>query len=204
MIVIIDYGIGNLRAISNMLFRLGFENKISRDSDMIGQAKGLILPGNGHYDACLKAFHALDILPAIKHGVFEKNVPILGICVGAQMLGHTSEEGHEKGLGWLDMDVVKFPADSDLKIPNMGWREVEVTDSGADYFHFSKSGTRFYFTHSFYMQPHDNSLKLLQSDYGLPFAAAVGRDNIIGVQFHPEKSHAYGKEFFTHFAGMSS
>ena len=140
MIVIIDYGIGNLRAISNMLFRLGFENKISRDSDMIGQAKGLILPGNGHYDACLKAFHALDILPAIKHGVFEKNVPILGICVGAQMLGHTSEEGHEKGLGWLDMDVVKFPADSDLKIPNMGWREVEVTDSGADYSIFPNRG----------------------------------------------------------------
>ena len=162
---------------------------------MIGQAKGLILPGNGHYDACLKAFHALDILPAIKHGVFEKNVPILGICVGAQMLGHTSEEGHEKGLGWLDMDVVKFPADSDLKIPNMGWREVEVTDSGADYFHFSKSGTRFYFTHSFYMQPHDNSLKLLQSDYGLPFAAAVGRDNIIGVQFHPEKVTHMVKNF---------
>ncbi len=202
MIIIIDYGIGNLRAISNMLSRLGIKNLISRSKEDIKAASGIILPGNGHYDACLKAFRSFEILPEIEKAVLMNNVPFLGICVGAQMLGHTSEEGQEIGLGWLDMDVKKLPATSDFKVPNMGWRYVEQTHRHANSEGLIKLDSRFYFTHSYYMRPNDDAITFLESDHGFRFAAAVRKDNIIGVQFHPEKSHGFGKYFLSSFEGI--
>ena len=141
-------------------------------------------------------------MPAVEKAVFLNNVPLLGICVGAQMLGHGSEEGQEIGLGWLDMDVAKLPVTQDLKVPNMGWRNVEQIDTHESVDGLVKCGSRFYFTHSYYMKPRDKSIILLESEHGFQFAAAVRKDNIIGVQFHPEKSHGFGKYFLSGFEGM--
>lgn len=203
MIVIIDYGLGNLRAISNMLTRIGINNHISNSPEDIKKAGGLVLPGNGHYDACLTSLRALDVLDTIEDRVLKNGVPFLGICVGAQMLGSRSEEGKEDGLGWLDLEVKKLPTTADLKVPNMGWRYVSIPNSKiGDAKKLVSPGSRFYFTHSYYLSPFSSSLTLLESDHGFKFSAAVQKDNIIGVQFHPEKSHKYGKQFFVSFADM--
>jgi glutamine amidotransferase len=200
MIAIFDYDIGNIAAVSNMLRRIGQPSVITADPNLIEQADRIILPGNGHFDACMKNLRATGLVPLLEKKVLEQGTPILGICVGAQMLGLSSEEGVEPGLGWLNMTVRRFARKPGLRVPHMGWSEVTrpmpdhrlVQDLGDD--------ARFYFVHSYYLSPSDGVDVLLDAEYDGPFAAGVVRGNIAGVQFHPEKSHRFGKSLLANFA----
>lgn len=199
MLAIIDYDIGNLGAIANMLTRLGARAKITSDPEEVGAAAGLILPGNGSFDACMSGLRSTGLLPIIEKSVFDRKVPLLGICVGAQMLGNGSEEGKQRGLGWMDMTVHKFPASASLRVPHMGWRSVTVTQPCDPIGGAIEPDSRFYFVHSYFLKPASDANVFLQANYGLDFAAGVVKDNIYGVQFHPEKSHRYGKNLLRAF-----
>lgn len=200
MIAIIDYDIGNLAAVANMLHRVGAASVITADAGRIAEAEKIILPGNGAFDACLRNLRASGLVPVLERKVLEQRTPLLGICVGAQMLGHGSEEGQEPGLGWMDLRVRRFPALPDLRVPHMGWDEVTVAAPGHALVRGLEADARFYFVHSYYIEPADPADLLLGSHYGVDFAAGVAHGNIAGVQFHPEKSHRFGKRLLSNFA----
>lgn len=199
MIVIVDYDIGNVSAVANMLARVGAKCEITSSPTIISQASKIILPGNGSFDACMKNLRASGLIPILEEKVLTQKIPLLGICVGAQMLGNTSEEGTEAGLGWLDIRVRRFPSMPGFRIPHMGWNEVFSSNSDSAKLHGVEAGARFYFVHSYYMDPADSSDVLLSAKYGIEFAAAVSRQNITGLQFHPEKSHRFGRRIFEAF-----
>lgn len=200
MITVVDYDIGNLSAVANMFKRIGAECEITSDAEKIRNATKLVLPGNGAFDACMRALHQTGLIPVLEEKVLQGLTPLLGICVGAQMLGRGSEEGIEKGLGWLDMIVKRFPSTLNLKIPHMGWTEVERIRPEDPLVSGLDDRPRFYFVHSYYMEPEDSQYVLLSAHYGIDFAAAVRSGNIVGVQFHPEKSHRYGKQLLEQFS----
>ena len=200
MIAIIDYDIGNLGAVSNMLQRLGTACEITADPAVVDKAAGIILPGNGAFDACMRGLRQTGLIPLLERRVLQQHTPLLGICVGAQMLGTTSEEGVEPGLGWLDMRVCRFASLQGLRIPHMGWNEVRVRQSQHPLATGLGADARFYFVHSFCMVPQHTRDVLMTTHYGTDFAAAVAHRNIAGVQFHPEKSHRFGKQLLGNFA----
>lgn len=204
MIAIIDYDIGNLAAVANMLQRIGAVCRITADPDLIDQADRIVLPGNGAFDACMRNLRATGLLPLLEDKVLRQRVPLLGICVGAQMLGHGSEEGVEPGLGWIDLRVRRFPEMPGLRVPHMGWNTVSVAHADTALVRDIEPQARFYFVHSYYMAPVDDREVLLRAHYGIDFAAGVGRDNLAGVQFHPEKSHRFGKRLLANFARGSA
>lgn len=203
MIVIIDYNIGNITAIVNMLQRLGLPCKVTANANEVVKAERLILPGNGAFDACMLNLRASGLIPLLEEQVLQRGVPLLGICVGAQMLGHVSAEGVEPGLSWLNMRVERFPALPDMRIPHMGWNRVAAAHKNHPLTQGIPIDTRFYFVHSYYMQPQDPEDVSLRAHYGIDFAAGVARGNIAGVQFHPEKSHRFGKQLLSAFASWA-
>lgn len=203
MIAIIDYDIGNIAAVSNMLSRIGLQSHITSSPEDVERADRIILPGNGSFDACMKNLRATGLIPVLERKVLEQHTPLLGICVGAQMLGLGSEEGVEQGLGWLDMEVLHFPDIRDLRVPHMGWNHVRSMSLAHSLTREMANDARFYFVHSYYMQPKNSSDILMSATYGIEFAAGVSRGNISGVQFHPEKSHRFGKQLLTSFAGSN-
>ena len=200
MIAIIDYDIGNIAAVSNMLSRIGLQSHITSSPEDVERADRIILPGNGSFDACMKNLRATGLIPVLERKVLEQHTPLLGICVGAQMLGLRSEEGVEQGLGWLDMEVLRFPDIPDLRVPHMGWNHVRSMSLAHSLTREMANDARFYFVHSYYMQPKNSSDILMSATYGIEFAAGVSRGNISGVQFHPEKSHRFGKQLLASFA----
>lgn len=200
MIAIIDYDVGNIAAVANMLKRIGVRSVITNDSDVISKADRIILPGNGSFDTCMRNLRASGLVPIIERLVFADGVPLLGICVGAQMLGTSSEEGSEPGLGWLNMTVHRFPESAGFPVPHMGWCEVISSQPDNPLLAGLDDGSRFYFVHSYYMVPNDPADVLLKACYGQEFVAGVARGKVAGVQFHPEKSHRFGKQFLTSFA----
>ena len=203
MITIINYGVGNLASIKNMLKKAGFESELATDEETIGKAAKIILPGIGAFDHCMSEFNKSGLRNIVTKQVLEQKTPVLGICVGLQMLMEGSEEGTEQGLGWIAGETVKFKKEKlgDLKIPHMGWTNVQIakktplTENLGDQ-------PRFYFVHSYYVQPSDKSDEMLTAFYGYEFTAAVNRDNIYGAQFHPEKSHKYGMRILENFARL--
>lgn len=199
MIAIIDYNIGNIAAVANMLRRIGLPCRIVADPSEVAAADRIILPGNGSFDACMRNLRASGMVPVLEDRVLKDGVPLLGICVGAQMLGTESEEGQERGLGWLDMRVRRFPDLLGLKVPQMGWNQVTPMQPNNSLTQGMTEDTRFYFVHSYFMEPANRDDVLLQASYGIEFAAGVCRANIAGVQFHPEKSHRFGKQLLTAF-----
>ncbi|MBU4277677.1 MAG: imidazole glycerol phosphate synthase subunit HisH [Proteobacteria bacterium] len=202
MIVIIDYGLGNLRSILNMLEKLGVSAAISNNIEEIEQANRIILPGVGAFDTAMNNINKLGLLEILNQKVVKQKTPILGICLGMQLLAKSSQEGKMPGLGWVDAEVVRFsfPGEKDLKlkIPHMGWNEVEPT--GESHF-FPEAGAeyRYYFVHSYYMicKNHQDSIGI--THHGLDFTSVVMRENILGFQFHPEKSHKFGIELLKRF-----
>lgn len=203
MIVILDYGIGNVNSILNMLNHVGGEAVISSDLDIIEKANALILPGVGAFDNGMRKLQSSGFLPVINDKVLNRNTPILGICLGMQLLFDSSEEGNLSGLGFIPGNVTKFnfshlDESSQLKIPHMGWNIVNTKDDNKLFSNVNEQ-QRFYFVHSYHVNCKDPSDKLASTKYGYEFVCAVNRKNIWGAQFHPEKSHKFGMNFFKNF-----
>lgn len=201
MITIVDYGLGNLGSIRNMLKKIGFDSEIRSDAESIRRATKLILPGVGAFDAGMRQLADSGIIPTLQECVFERRVPILGICLGMQLLTKCSEEGTLPGLGWVDAKVVRFKFDSEskLKVPHMGWN-VTHPCKDAPLIRNAETEERYYFVHSYYVQCMKRDDVLLTATYGHTFDAAFSCGNIMGVQFHPEKSHKFGMRLLHNFA----
>lgn len=193
MIVIIDYGMGNVASIANMLNKIGSSSVISGDPTVILSAKKLILPGVGAFDTGMRNLDERGLLPVLTAKVCDMKTPLLGICLGMQMLTTRSEEGERPGLGWLSAETrrFKFPDESGLKIPHMGWNTISV-EKDSPLFRGNNEEQRFYFVHSYHVACDNKSDILATTNYGGDFVSAVASENIFGVQFHPEKSHKFG------------
>jgi len=201
MLTIVDYGVGNLASIKNMLKKVGCDALISSNESEILSADKLILPGVGAFDTCANKLKESGLLSALNKKALEEKIPLLCICVGCQLLMEKSEEGIESGLGWIKGEVKKFDQQQmtgDLKIPHMGWTDVELNKPSL-LFKNMYDEPRFYFVHSYYPAPINSDDVLMYANYGYKFAAAVERENIIGVQFHPEKSHKFGMKLLENF-----
>lgn len=198
-IVIIDYGMGNLGSIKNMLKAVGSDATITGDIAQIRQARKLILPGVGAFDNGMANIKKMKLLPVLNELVLRKKIPILGICLGMQLMTQKSEEGKLPGLGWLKAETKKFRFDNGLKIPHMGWNNIKVIKKHA-LARGLNSLSRFYFVHSYHVVCAEPQDILFETRYGYPFVSAFQKGNIIGVQFHPEKSHKYGLQLLSNFA----
>lgn len=191
MIVIVDYDIGNLASVCNMLRKAGAEAVISRDENAILAADKLILPGVGHFDHGMKMLQGSGLRRALDKFALELRKPVLGICLGAQMLGRKSAEGELPGLGWIDMECRRFPDMEGLRVPHMGWARVESKQASMLFDHAGPDA-RYYFVHSYHMVCENPQNVIATCHYGIEFPCAVKRMNIFGVQFHPEKSLRHG------------
>jgi glutamine amidotransferase len=203
MMLIVDYGLGNLRSIENMLRRAGIEAVISRDFAEISRASKLILPGVGHFGFGMESLHRLGLVEVLNERVLDAHVPILGICLGAQLLGRTSEEGDCSGLNWVPMDIVRFDhsrMQRGQKVPHMGW--TDTSHKGCGLFRGMSGSPRFYYVHSYHFRCEDQSIVMCTAEHGYRFASGIACGNILGVQFHPEKSHLYGLHLLRNFATM--
>jgi imidazole glycerol-phosphate synthase subunit HisH len=203
MITIVNYGVGNLASIKNMLKKAGFESELATERDTIEKASKIILPGIGAFDHCMIEFNKSGLRESVTHKVMADKIPLLGICVGLQMLMEASEEGVEPGLGWIAGKTVKFKKGKlgGLKIPHMGWTNVSITKNTSLTDNLGDQ-PRFYFVHSYHVQLDDPSDEMLTAHYGYDFTAAVSRQNIHGAQFHPEKSHKYGMKILENFGRL--
>jgi imidazole glycerol-phosphate synthase subunit HisH len=203
MIAIVNYGVGNLASIKNMLKKAGYESVLASDEGTIEKADKIILPGIGAFDHCMQQFNASGLRPLVTKRVMEDKIPLLGICVGLQMLMEASEEGTEPGLGWIAGKTIKFKKENlnGLKIPHMDWTNVQVVKNTLLTENLGEQ-PRFYFVHSYHVQPKFPEDELMRAHYGYDFTAAVNRENIYGVQFHPEKSHRYGLKILENFARL--
>lgn len=205
MICVVDYGIGNLGSILNMLKRIGAPAMVSSDASAIQDADRLILPGVGAFDTGMRNLAERGLIPVLEQRVLGEGIPVLGLCLGAQLLTERSREGSLPGLGWIPGETVNFdldPADSRLKIPHMGWSGVRAARphplfTGLD------DEARFYFVHSYHLSCRNEEHVLGFAHHGYDFPAAIGFGNVMGVQFHPEKSHRYGMRLLKNFAELS-
>jgi glutamine amidotransferase len=203
MIAIIDYGCGNLGSIKNMIRKIGGEAVITSDIEQIKLAKKIILPGVGSFDTGMNNLKASGFIDVLNEKAFKEKVPFLGICLGMQLMTKGSEEGSEPGLGWFDADTIKFTfeKDSKNKIPNMGWKHVDVKKTSA-YFNDMYPEPRFYFVHSYYVRSNNTADILTTSVYGNEYVSGFEKENLCGVQFHPEKSHKFGMKLFSNFLAI--
>ncbi len=209
MIVIVDYGMGNLHSVQKGFERVGFPAEVSHDADLIRQATGLVLPGVGAFKKAMENLQALDLERPILRYV-ESGKPFLGICLGLQLLFSGSEEfGSERGLGVFKGKVVRFPgpgsADGQggelLKVPHMGWNEIRICRRTAALEGIAE-GSHFYFVHSYYPVPADSGIVATTTDYGIPFVSSVSWGKLYACQFHPEKSQSAGLRILQNFGRL--
>ena len=205
MITIIDYEMGNVGSIANMLKYIGVESTIESDPDKIKNASKILLPGVGSFDTAINKIKEKNLLEVLNEKALKEQVPVLGICLGMQLLTNGSEEGEERGLGWIPAKTIAFKdrIDSSLKIPHMGWNLVKKAQESSltkEFELFDES--RFYFVHSYFVEVEDEQNSILKTDYGVEFDSAIAKDNIFGAQFHPEKSHKFGMKLFENFARL--
>ncbi len=201
-ITIIDYGTSNLGSMQNMLKKLGVASRFATTPGDVLVAEKIILPGVGSFDAGMRTLKATGMIESLNHVVLEKHVPVLGVCLGMQMLGGGSEEGSETGLGWIDSRAIRFDNVSypGMRVPHMGWNEVDVKKA-SPLTAAAPERPRFYFANSYHVVCNDPSDELLETEYaGLRFTSAIERGHIRGAQFHPEKSHRYGMWLLKNFA----
>ena len=204
MITIIDYGVGNIFAFQNVYKRLNIPTKIAKTQEDLADAKKLILPGVGSFDYAMDQLNSSGMREKLDELVLEKKVPVIGICVGMQMMGNRSDEGKLDGLKWIDSEILKF--DESLiqqrtKLPHMGWNDVNPIKNHPLFNGLEKEAI-FYFLHSFYFRCKNETESIAVSNYGISFSSAVHRENIYGIQFHPEKSHQYGEKLLHNFANL--
>jgi imidazole glycerol-phosphate synthase subunit HisH len=201
VIAIIDYGLGNLGSIQNICRKLGAEATLTNDAAVIMEADKIILPGVGSFDAGMGNLRTLGLEPVLNKKVLVEKTPVLGICLGAQLMTKSSEEGVEAGLGWFDAHTKKFnlvDVSGKWPLPNIGWRDVEIHNNYG-LLDSIEDVPRFYFVHNFYMEVKHRNIVSLTSRYGVEFVCGLHKENIHCVQFHPEKSHRFGLEFFKKF-----
>ena len=204
MITIIDYGAGNLRSVQNMLRHVGAEATIASTSAEIEKASKLILPGVGHFDFGMKNLASCGLLDVLHDKALNQQTPFLGICLGAQLLTRRSEEGDLPGLGWIAADTRRFDTsrlDDSLRVPHMGWAETEY-QSENPFVQETGEKPRYYYVHSYHIVCDRQEDELCHATHGYRFTAGVQRDNIAGVQFHPEKSHRFGSAFLKKFVDL--
>jgi imidazole glycerol-phosphate synthase subunit HisH len=201
---IIDYGVGNIGSIANMLKKVGEESIITSDLEMINKAQKLILCGIGAFDDGMSKLEVMGLIPTLKRKVLEEKIPILGVCLGMQLFTNGSEEGRKEGLGFVNATTKRFDFENKesngrfLKVPHMGWNLVEL-EKTSPLFSGMFPDPRFYFVHSYHVVVEEKTDVLLTSEYGYRFTAAFEHENIIGVQFHPEKSHKFGMKLYENF-----
>ncbi len=204
MITIVDYGLGNIRAFVNVYDRLNIKSKIANSKEDLKDAQKIILPGVGSFDYAMSQLNSSGMRDELEYQVLERKIPVMGICVGMQMLSKNSEEGKLDGLGWIDgearlFDVSLIPYKTQL--PHMGWNSVSIKKENNLLRDFD-SDSRFYFLHSYYFHCNKEEDVIAETEYGLQYASAVKKDNIYGVQFHPEKSHNNGTKLLSNFANL--
>jgi len=201
MIVIVDYGMGNLGSIVNMFKKIGAKAIISGDPEVIATAPKLLLPGVGSFDRAMERIHELGLKPVLDEQALVVKKPILGICLGMQLLTRGSEEGKLPGLGWVPADTIRFPSMPGLRIPHMGWNVVQPSTPSPLTRNLPEE-SRFYFVHSYRVNVDEEHNSILKCQYGVSFDAAVQKENIYGAQFHPEKSHRFGMQLLRNFAAI--
>ncbi len=202
MITIIDYGMGNLASVQNMFKRIGAPCEITGDLDKINKAQKILLPGVGAFDAAVQRIDATGLRSLLSQKAEVEKVPVLGICLGMQLLTKSSEEGKLSGLGWIPAKTIKFSFDagSNLKVPHMGWNEIHVVNQ-YPLINDLPPEPRFYFVHSYHVKAEDAKYVIARTHYGHDFDSMITNgDNIFGAQFHPEKSHKFGMKLFENFA----
>ena len=205
MIAIVNYGLGNVQAIANIYHKLGVPAVLATSAEQIESAERIVLPGVGAFDRAMGQLDESGMREALQAAVIGNRKPVLGICVGMQMLAERSDEGDAAGLGWVKGEVRKFDVSrfqQQTHLPHMGWNDVAPV-GGDPLFTELDNGARFYFLHSFYFSPANAGDVIARADYNGPFACAVRSGNVFGVQFHPEKSHQWGIQLLRNFAGLS-
>lgn len=202
-IVVIDYGMGNLRSVQKKFERVGAQVLVTSDLNEIDQAKKLILPGIGHFGNGVNNLRKTGIWDVLNKKVLDEKVPILGICLGMQLMATHSEEGDIEGLGWFDADVVKFTIEDTLKfkVPHMGWNDARVEKESLLFNNVSKEAM-YYFVHSYHIKCNNSEDVLTTTRYEYAFTSSIQKDNIYGTQFHPEKSHDWGELLYKNFANI--
>jgi imidazole glycerol-phosphate synthase subunit HisH len=203
MITIVDYGMGNLGSVKNMFKFIGVKSTIESDPDKIKSASKILLPGVGSFDTAMEKINKNNLKEVLDEKALKERVPVLGICLGMQLLTKSSDEGSLDGLGWIPAKTISFKdrVSKKYRVPHMGWNVVNKSNEslltqGFDEF----DETRFYFVHSYFVQVEDEKNSILKTDYGINFDSAIQKDNIYGAQFHPEKSHKFGMKLFKNFA----
>lgn len=200
MITIIDYKVGNLGSIVNMLKKIGVKSKLATSIEDIKSAEKLILPGVGAFDSGILNLRKTGLIEVLNEKVLVQKTPVLGICLGVQLMCKGSEEGEQNGLGWFDAEVKKFnfPKGSVYKVPHIGWNYSDIAKE-SKLFADMYEDPRFYFVHSFYMKANQEQDVLTKTAHDFSFVSALERENILGVQFHPEKSHKFGMKLLENF-----
>lgn len=206
MIVVVDYGTGNLGSILNMLRKVGAQAVASADPEVIEGADRLVLPGVGAFDNGVRNLRERGLVEVLNHKVVERGTPILGVCLGMQLLTQGSEEGQLPGFGWVDAEVRRFAfsgAQTHLKVPHMGWNTTTLLHPHS-LFAGLEADARFYFVHSYYVACRNPETALAETWYGEAFTSSVASGNVLGVQFHPEKSHRFGMQLFRNFVALNA
>lgn len=203
MISILSYGCGNISSIANMLRVLNIETRVIETSEQILEAGKLILPGVGAFDYGMARLHEAGLVDALNEVACHKQIPVLGICLGMQLMCRMSEEGTRPGLGWIDAEVKRFtfPEQQNLKVPHMGWNNLKISRENPVVVPEDER-QRFYFVHSYFVGCNDDDDVLATAHYGHDFVAAFNKGNLFGVQFHPEKSHRYGLALMKRFGEL--
>jgi len=202
MITIVDYGMGNVGSVFNMLRKLRAKVQISSDKNEIAKSDKLILPGVGHFDRGMDSLNSSGLATILTEHALVNKKPILGICLGMQMMTRGSEEGTQQGLGWVAANTIKFSPNNNLKIPHMGWNRVQSSIGAKLFESTTDEPERFYFVHSYYVRADNSKDVAAYCHYGHDFVASFAVDNIMGVQFHPEKSHLFGMNLFKRYIAL--
>lgn len=198
MISIIDYGVGNLGSILNMIKKIGGSSRLVGTPEDVLSGDKFLLPGVGHFSEGMKNLKGSGLLPALEEVAIRRKNPILGICLGAQLLTRRSDEGDENGLAWLDVETLKIPASGNLKVPHMGWNFLNIKREDPLLRNLGEK-PKFYFVHSYYMRSFNDSQLVASVTYGQELGAVFRKDNVVACQFHPEKSHRFGMTLLKNF-----